>query len=130
MFSMLKRSFFTSGNVFYLVLAFTVFLYLMFSIGTRTIQLYSLQDKSGKMKGEISSLEQEHKRLTKYKEVVLSDAYVEKIAREELGMTREGEKAVIILHNPDTSSNAENTTGAPKDPRPYWRQWWDMLFGN
>ncbi len=127
---MLKQSFFTSRNVFYLVLAFTIFLYLMFSIGTRTLQLYGQKAKADKIKGEISSLEQENKRLIKNKELVLSDAYVEKIAREELGMAKEGEKAVIVLSDPDTSSKAENSTADRKDPQPYWRQWWDMFFGN
>jgi len=127
---MFKRSFFTSGNVIYLVAAFTIFIYLMFSIGSRTIQLYGSKAEADGLKEEIAALEQENKHLLKNKELVTSDAYIEKMAREELGMSRPGEQPVIILSDADKSSEAENAATTAKDPRPYWRQWWDMFFGN
>ena len=127
---MFKRSFFTSGNVIYLVAAFTIFIYLMFSIGSRTIQLYGSKAEADGLKEEIAALEQENKHLLKNKELVTSDAYIEKIAREELGMSRLGEQPVIILSDIDKSSETEGTNNKTEDPRPYWRQWWDMFFGN
>ncbi len=127
---MFKRSFFSGGNAIYLIAAFTVFIYLMFSIGGRTIQLYGLKAEAETLRKEIATLEQENKHLLSRKQIVTSDTYIEKIAREELGMSRPGEQPVIIVSDNDQASKMEDSIVEVQDPRPYWRQWWDLFFGN
>lgn len=49
--------------------------------------------------------------------------FVERQAREKLGMIKPGEKIVIVPHpieDPDVESGIDNTSN--------WRKWWNILF--
>lgn len=66
-------------------------------------------------------------RLTKQFTVSQTDEFVEKVARDELGLSKPGETVVII------GSPAANRASSPSgelvnSDSPNWRQWWGLFF--
>jgi cell division protein FtsB len=53
-----------------------------------------------------------------------SSAFIEKIAREKLGLVKPGETVVIMNQVPNAGSGE---SGLPS-PLPSWKQWWGLFF--
>lgn len=62
-----------------------------------------------------------------------TDAYVERVAREELNLVRPGETSFVVVPvgpRPTPVSSAPDAASRPlPDSRPPWLQWWDLFFG-
>jgi|GEM_PF-1049476 len=61
-----------------------------------------------------------------------SPAYIEKVAREELGMQRLGETLVILpndrnLEFPDNSIQGDLQEKTKEKDRENWQKWWDLV---
>ena len=53
-----------------------------------------------------------------------SAAFIEKEAREKLGLVREGDTVVLL----DTSQNPQLNGQAKPDDIPNWKKWWRLFF--
>ncbi len=75
----------------------------------------------GKLKADSEELE---RKLTEAQ----SPEYVEKIAREKLGLAKEGETIVLVPN--DKSTNLQMTNGEDKiqENEPNWKKWWKLFF--
>ena len=66
-----------------------------------------------------------NKELKQKLEEATSSAFIEKLAREKLGMVQEGDTVVLI----DTSRMLNNTQMSPDSKRKSnWSMWWDLFF--
>ena len=74
------------------LLAAAYFVYL--AVGQQ-FELYTIQRETYSLKSRISELEQSNKAMTDEKKMLASPAYVEKIAREQLGLVKPGEVPYI-----------------------------------
>jgi len=74
-------------------------------------------------------LENEAKELKTREEYVESPYYLEKVAREELQLSKPGETVVIV---PDIYSTVETDRREAEDlkEKANWQKWWDVLSGN
>jgi len=73
-------------------------LLLLFSIGKRGfIQHIKVKIEHRKLKKEIEALKSETENLKKEKELLKKPEYIEKVAREEYGMAKKGEKVYKIV---------------------------------
>lgn len=78
-----------------------------------------------------AKLEEERDKLQREKEYVESQFYLEKVARDELHLVKEGETVVIVSNERDLGEvespkpNAEQEAGE----RTNWQKWWDVLSG-
>ncbi|MCF8010103.1 MAG: septum formation initiator family protein [Clostridiales bacterium] len=87
--------------VLILLLAYTVF-----SLSTSFDNLYALQKDVNQIQTEIDDLKDKNSKLKQKLENVNSDEYVEKMAREKLGMIKAGETKVVPVKNfPSESGN-------------------------
>jgi cell division protein FtsB len=69
--------------------------------------------------------EARHAELIDKLEEATSSAFIEKEAREKLGLVREGETIVLL----DTSSAPGSTDESlSKDTTPTWKKWWKLFF--
>lgn len=55
---------------------------------------------------------------------------IESEAREQLGYTRHGEHAVVIVNVSSPSSQTSPRHAPPPAPQSFWQQWWNAFFGN
>lgn len=69
--------------------------YFIFLAFGQQYELYTIQRETYSLKDRITELEQTNKALTDEKSRLSSPAYVEKIAREELGLVKPGEVPYI-----------------------------------
>ncbi len=69
--------------------------YFIFLAVGQQFELYTIQRETYSLRGRIAELEQTNKSLADEKSKLSSPAYVEKIAREELGLVKPGEVPYI-----------------------------------
>lgn len=70
-------------------------------------------------------LQEENEQLKRRLEEVHTPFFVEKEAREKLGMVREGETVVLM----DVGKNEEEgRIGRGEEMVPNWKQWWQLFF--
>ncbi len=80
-------------------------------------------DKLTRRETQLSQLNKQNSELVKEKNVVESPDYLEKIAREQLGMSKPGEQVIIIpgeLLAQGPQPVADNT--------PNWKKWMKLFF--
>ena len=71
----------------------------------------------------VEAVKKENEVLQKQIEAVGSEEYVEKIARDKLGMVKEGESIVLL---PDEAKGGSKKEELLK--RTNWQQWWGLFF--
>jgi cell division protein FtsB len=91
---------------------------------------------SARSKERIDSLVQtkeklvaEREKLKQEQEYVQSSFYLEKVARDELHLSKEGETVVIIPDRLLISADM-NPSVEKKPEQPNWQKWWDILLGD
>jgi len=116
------------SSVYWLVAVATVVLVLAVAISGWSRERVRMQGEHATLEREVKSLELRHLQLRKQKDALASDpVYVEKIAREQLGMTKPGEipldpkrkrprkAAVVSLANPPAPSHSRASDGIWRD---------------
>ena len=115
------------------IITFTLVAILMLDFGRKALDSYHVDRQVEWLREQVAVEEQENEALQTRLEYVQSDAYVEKIARERLKMVKPGESAVVVVpltSEPSAVASEQPVSDAPDDePKPYWQQWADLLFG-
>lgn len=89
---------------------------------TRSIgDLLKAKDKIKEVEKGVTQLKQQNEELKKRLAEVQSPEYLEKIARDKLGLAKEGEVVVIL---PPYQSAPEVT----EKNLPNWQKWWKLFF--
>lgn len=101
----------------------------IFSLGLcvnagRTIwELWKRKDVVNVRQDELSRLKQENSSLEATLKDIQSETYLERIARDKLGMVKEGE-TIIIMPSRESSSEIRDKN----ETLPNWKQWWRLFF--
>jgi len=125
-----------------LVVLFVVplLVYGAYSIGDRWYQNYLLTQQEEAIRVEVMRLREENLRLQRELNVARSDAGIEKSAREQLGLVKQGDTAIQIVGpaGPAASAPGQPRSAPPPPPspsvperpeRPAWLRFLDGLFG-
>lgn len=99
-------------------------LYLIVTTVKAIVDLWKAGDKELSRHQRYSVLLKEQKRLLAEKQLAQSQQYWEKIARDDLGMSKKGEEVLII---PDELLVDKTPIFVP-DTRPNWRKWVDLFL--
>lgn len=75
----------------------------------------------------LQRLTEENKRLQAELEYAQSPAFIEREARNRLGLGREGE-AVVLLPNDKLQTANESTGEKTHENLPNWKKWWTLFF--
>ena len=108
-----------------LLLVLTVALYFAAAFAGELIDSHRIGQQVASLSADIDRLRAENIRLKGEVNEASSDAFVERQAREELGLVRPGDVPVVIANAP---------TPAPPPPPPaptpkaHWQQWRDLLL--
>lgn len=102
----------------------------IFSLGLcvnagRTIwELWKRKDVVNVRQEELSRIKQENRTLEVTLKDIQSETYLERIARDKLGMVKEGE-IIIIMPEAGNSLPAGEAGGQGS---PNWKKWWGLFF--
>lgn len=77
---------------------------------------------------EKAKLQEEYEKIKQEKEYVESDFYLEKVARDELHLSKPGERVVIVPQEV-VSSVRMQTLGDSEVELSNWQKWWRVLAG-
>ena len=106
-----------------------------YSIGDRWYQNYLLTQQEQAIRVEVTRLREENLRLQRALNLARSDAGVEKVAREQLGLIKPGDTAIQIVGAAGPAAPAGSSRSAPPPAaappaaeRPAWLQFLDGLF--
>ena len=112
------------------ILLLTLFLLLVF-IGMAIVKEKKSQkivkENINSLESEITELDGKSLELTQMIKYLRSDEYVEREAREKLGMQKQGEKLVIVAENVNNSQVAGDQD---MNNKTNWQLWLEYFFGS
>lgn len=89
--------------------------------------LWRRRDILGEREAVLRRLEEEHARLQSELEYAQSPAFIEKEARNRLGLGREGEE-VVLLPKQDVGLKTQDVGEKIHENLPNWKKWWRLFF--
>lgn len=112
------------------ILLFAV--YFMVTFGEQALRAQQLEAEVTQQRQAIAQIEEENEQLAAELEGLEStgyQAYVERIARRDLGLARPGDTVVLVRWQGESDLPAPQAEPAPPNDDPNWRRWLDALFG-
>ena len=110
------------------VLVVPLLLYALVATGQKALDNYRLNQDADALRAEVMALRSENIQLQKQIEVARTDAAIEAIAREQLGLIKPGDHPLVLI-SPAAQPAAAPAPAPNPTPLPAWRQWWDYFFG-
>lgn len=98
-------------------------LFLIVNLSRSIWQLYKAGDQIKEAEDNATQMQAENNELKKKFSTVQSPAYLEKIAREKLGLAKEGEMVVILPPVEPEATKSGNQTNLQN-----WQKWWKLFF--
>jgi cell division protein FtsL len=113
------------------VLVVPLLLYALVATGQKALDNYRLNQEAAGLRAEVLQLREQNIQLQQQIEAARTDAAIETIAREQLGLIKPGDHPLVLVA--DSSQPAPTAAppapAPPAAPEPVWRQWWDYFFG-
>jgi len=106
-----------------IVLALTAVIvgYFLVTGATTALRTSRLSEREDRLGAEIAGLQQRYERLEALRQYLGSNEYIEAVAREQLGLVREGETSIVVI------STAPSPTPDPDQPEED-ELWWQVLI--
>jgi cell division protein FtsL len=119
------------------VLAVPLLLYALVMTSQKAVENYQLNQQADGLRAQIVALRAQNVQLQQQLEAARTDAAIETIAREQLGLIKPGDHPLVLISDgstpatPATLAAAQSATpaAAAPAPEPTWRQWWEYFFG-
>jgi cell division protein FtsB len=109
----------------------------LFVIGGKAVQSYELKQEALALERRIDSLKTEHRLLKQQLEYYRSDQFIEKVAREDLGLVKPGDVAIIMAvpksyapHTPPEPASWELPDKPALAGIPTWQRWLQLFVGS
>lgn len=96
---------------------------LAISAGRTIVELWQRRDVVSVRKQELVKIQAENNTLQDKLKDMGSDAYVERVARDQLGMIKEGETIVML-----PEGAIQGRGGGEEMNMPNWKKWWSLFF--
>ena len=104
-----------------LLLVLTVALYFAAAFSTELIAGQRITSQASALNVEIAALQAQNKQLKEQVAQASGDAYVERQARDQLGLVRTGDTPVVITNLPNPAPPPPTPTPAPKTHLQKWK---------
>jgi cell division protein FtsL len=102
------------------LLTVVIVAYFLVTGAFNAIRSHNLRQEQGRLQADIEGLQGRYQRLQALKEYLNSDEYIESVAREQLGLVRQGETGFVAI------STVPSPTPAPDEADR--GLWWDVLI--
>jgi len=93
------------------------------AIGT-IVDLWHRRDLVGAREQDLTTITRENQKLQSELRETQSDDYVERIARDKLGLVKDGEAILLLPQKQGTTS----VYGGGTSNDPNWQRWWKLFF--
>lgn len=124
----------TSGLTKFIIIAeFLLVGYLIYSLTTNVYNSYQVDKYIETFEGENAKIAQQNKQKTDDYLYFTSEEYIDKIAKQNLGLVNKGEEVIIL--SPDAMAQETVTTDEGEDTFARFagmsnsQQWWNFFFG-
>jgi len=113
------------------VLVVPLLLYALVATGQKALDNYRLNQEAAGLRAEVLQLREQNIQLQQQIEAARTDAAIETIAREQLGLIKPGDHPLVLVagSSQPAATPAQPAAAPPAPPEPVWRQWWDYFFG-
>jgi cell division protein FtsL len=111
------------------VLVVPFLLYALFATGQKALDNYRLNQQADALRTEVRELRNENIALQQQILQARTDASIESIARQQLGLVRPGDNPLVLIPAGPAAGSESQTAPQPTATPPPWRQWWDHFFG-
>lgn len=98
--------------------------YLLFTAVGDVLRSQRLNRSEDNVREEIVELQRQHKELEELRDYVRTDEYIERVARQVLGLVKPGETLVVV------SSSATPQPTPEDESRFQDRPWWEAIYGD
>lgn len=116
-----------SGKIRWIVIL--VSLFMIISLSQSVVDLLEKRAIVKQEQERLSDLKEKHEELTKKFEMVQTPAFIEKEARERLGMAKDGETVIIMGDSSLPQQQAEGKVlNDLSRPESNWKRWWQVFF--
>jgi cell division protein FtsL len=111
------------------VLVVPLVLSALFATGQKAVDNYRLNREADALRSQVIALRSENIQLQQDIEQSRTDAAIETIAREQMGLVKPGDHPLVLVPPSGQPAAAPTAVPSPPPPAPAWRQWWEYLFG-
>lgn len=108
-------------------IAIALFLVFFLSYAGRLAARAALEAKIEQQMASLAAAKAHQQELQQELTYVRSDAYVEEVARNELGMVQPGDQLLIVVDAPSTLAEEQALNAQAAQEPPFWQQWLDRL---
>lgn len=104
---------------------------LVWGFGQQLALARQMRAEEAQLEQALAAEQTRHDDLVAQLEYVKSDEYVEHWARAEVKMAKPGEVAVVLSveASEEQATDAQPTPSAEPEERPFWVEWWELVFG-
>lgn len=106
------------------VIVLFISLGLCLTSGRTILELWQKKDIVTIRKNELARLREKNADLGRELQKTQDDSYVERVARDKLGMVKEGESIVMLSESGSVSGGERDAIGNMST----WRRWWKLFF--
>ena len=103
-------------------------LYLVLLTGQRALEAYRINQDVDGARREIEALRTRNIELQAELSSGRLDEDIERIARDELGMVRPGDRPVVLVWPEETRRRGSEANQTAASPEPSWRTWFRLFF--
>lgn len=109
--------------------------YLLYTLTVSVYKSYQIDQHIKNFEAENARIEEENRRKSEEFEYYSSDAYIEKMAKQNLGLINSGEEVIIIpsadvkstgLVGGETGTDDGNAAGGKENPQKWWKFFFDF----
>jgi cell division protein FtsB len=114
------------GGIRWIIILVSIFM--IISLSRSVMDLWERRKILEVEQKRLTQLEQKHEELEQKLKMVQTPAFVEKEARDRLGMAKEGETVIIMGDSSLPQDTGKQTQLDTSSMLPYWKQWWRIFF--
>jgi len=116
-------------NKFLFLLLIIIFIFVSINLVRGWKNSRQVNQEITDLKQEVKNLEKDNLELTELIEYFNSDAYIEKKARIDLGLKKEGERVVVVNNQENNPTKQQsNTEEGEQKLKSNLQEWWRYLF--
>lgn len=103
--------------------------YIIFSLSKSLWEFFGVSFRLEEVKKELVLEEKKRDEIEAKIKEATSEAFVEKVARNELNMQKTGDVVVMLLNKEKPSFGSDDEDGGVlEEDKPNWQRWWELIF--